>query len=247
MRGRGSGTHDELVAANYIASQLRQYGIDPAGDNGGYIQSVPTIQRKITSAPELKILPASDDPITWNYGKEFVVLFLSQTEFSGPLRKLDTDKVSSVENPKIEPGAIVLITGSDEKKETQAAFSVASAGAAAALMLTREKDLKRFDNSSGNWPRLPDRLKEESAPGLVAEMNVNVLELNKESFHVLMQTPEGAMLRFDAPSSETEGATWNAARHFSRERSFAAAIGDSVFSAPRSPRNWNTGQRRQYL
>src|ERR1700730_13787568 len=51
LQGRGSGPHDELVAATYIASELRQYGIEPAGDNGGYIQSVPSIQRKITSAP----------------------------------------------------------------------------------------------------------------------------------------------------------------------------------------------------
>src|SRR5271170_5269416 len=40
LQGRGSATHDELVAATYVASQLRQYGIDPAGDNGGYIQRV---------------------------------------------------------------------------------------------------------------------------------------------------------------------------------------------------------------
>ncbi len=40
MQGRGSGTHDELLAANYLASQLRQIGIEPAGDNGGYIQDV---------------------------------------------------------------------------------------------------------------------------------------------------------------------------------------------------------------
>ena len=32
MRGRGSGTEDELVAATYVASQLRAYGIPPAGD-----------------------------------------------------------------------------------------------------------------------------------------------------------------------------------------------------------------------
>ena len=208
MQGRGSGTHDELVTATYIASQLRQYGIDPAGDNGGYIQSVPTIQRKITSVPQLKILAArgTGEPITWNYGKEFIVSFLSQTEFSGPLRKLDTDKVSDVQNAKVEPGTVVLILGSDEKKETQAAFSVASQGAAAALMLTREKDLKRFDNASENWPRLADRFKEKPTP----DMKVNVLELNKESFNVLMQTSEGTMLHFDAPSSETEGTTWNA-------------------------------------
>src|SRR5271167_818156 len=46
MQGRGSGTHDELVTATYVASELRQYGVEPAGDNGGYIQQVPTVQRE---------------------------------------------------------------------------------------------------------------------------------------------------------------------------------------------------------
>ena len=40
LQGRGSGTHDELLAATYLASQLRQIGIEPAGDYGGYIQGV---------------------------------------------------------------------------------------------------------------------------------------------------------------------------------------------------------------
>src|SRR4051812_15009275 len=40
MRGRGSATADELRAAQYIASQLRALKIKPAGDNGGYLQTV---------------------------------------------------------------------------------------------------------------------------------------------------------------------------------------------------------------
>ena len=40
LQGRGSGTHDELVAAEYLASELRSTGVQPAGDNGGYIQNV---------------------------------------------------------------------------------------------------------------------------------------------------------------------------------------------------------------
>jgi hypothetical protein len=44
MQGRGSGTLDELRAANYLASELRQIGIAPLGDNGGangaFIQDV---------------------------------------------------------------------------------------------------------------------------------------------------------------------------------------------------------------
>ncbi|HEY6273243.1 MAG TPA: M20/M25/M40 family metallo-hydrolase [Terriglobales bacterium] len=45
LSGRGSGTHDELVAATYLASELRRIGIAPAGDNGGYIQDVTTERR----------------------------------------------------------------------------------------------------------------------------------------------------------------------------------------------------------
>lgn len=40
LRGRGSGTHDELLAAVYLASELQRIGIRPAGDNGSYIQDV---------------------------------------------------------------------------------------------------------------------------------------------------------------------------------------------------------------
>src|SRR5260221_12250594 len=37
MRGRGSATADELLAAKYIASQLKLLKIDAAGDNGGFL------------------------------------------------------------------------------------------------------------------------------------------------------------------------------------------------------------------
>jgi Zn-dependent M28 family amino/carboxypeptidase len=40
LQGRASGSHDELIAATYLASQLREIGIEPAGDEGGYIQNV---------------------------------------------------------------------------------------------------------------------------------------------------------------------------------------------------------------
>ena len=40
MKGRGSATADELVAANYIASELKRFKIEPAGDKGSYIQHV---------------------------------------------------------------------------------------------------------------------------------------------------------------------------------------------------------------
>ncbi|MGH9466438.1 MAG: M28 family peptidase [Terriglobales bacterium] len=41
LRGRGSGTRDELLAAYYIAVELHAYGIAPAGNQGSYIEIAP--------------------------------------------------------------------------------------------------------------------------------------------------------------------------------------------------------------
>jgi len=50
MRGRGSATADELRAAQYIAAQLKLLKIKPAGDNGGYLQTV-KFKRRPRGAP----------------------------------------------------------------------------------------------------------------------------------------------------------------------------------------------------
>jgi len=50
MRGRGSATADELAAAKYIASQLKALKIEPAGDNGDYLQTV-KFARRARGAP----------------------------------------------------------------------------------------------------------------------------------------------------------------------------------------------------
>jgi aminopeptidase YwaD len=203
MQGRGSGTHDELVAATYVASELQQYGIDPAGDNGSYIQLVPTIQRKITSPPQLRITPpeGTAEPIAWDYGRDFLVGGLTQTEFSGPLQKIDAN---GVEHPKIVKGAVVLILGSDQNKTKQLAYSLASEGAAAILMLADDSDIKKFQDAGEQLPKLPDRLEKDSA-----EEKFNVLELNRAPFRTLERMPEGAMVQFEARSSEKKGSTWN--------------------------------------
>lgn len=51
MRGRGSASDDELAAAKYIASQLKLLKIKPAGDNGGYLQTV-KFMRRVRGAPD---------------------------------------------------------------------------------------------------------------------------------------------------------------------------------------------------
>src|ERR1041384_4735852 len=66
MQGRGSGTNYERVAAEYIGSQFRQFGLEPAGDtdsagNKTFVQRVPLESAKVGGATE-----TSDGSATWN-------------------------------------------------------------------------------------------------------------------------------------------------------------------------------------
>ncbi|MGA6986384.1 MAG: M28 family peptidase [Terriglobales bacterium] len=206
MQGRGSGTHDELVAATYVAAELRAYGIAPAGDNGGYIQSAPLIKSKLTAPPTLEIIIKTADgaaPITWTYGKEFRVSHLTRTEFSGPLRKLDA---ADATNPrmKIDRGAVVLVTG-DPKKVRSASSAAASAGAIACLSASDQSG-RDLEAKAKNLPRLADRLEGDSS-----DMgDFDFLELSADAARTLAQAPDGSQIHFRTVSEQEKGLTWNA-------------------------------------
>ena len=202
MQGRGSGTHDELVAATYIAAELRAYGIAPAGDNGGYIQTVPLIKNTVTAPPTLEITPANGSPtITWTYGKDFLVSYLSAADFSGPLQKIDSANPAP---PKITPGAIVFVTGSPEKVRG-IAFSTSDAGATGAIVLSNKSALD-FESRARTLPRITNKLDGDSK-GIG---DFNFLELTQDAADKLAQLPDGTQIRFKAAAEREKIFTWNA-------------------------------------
>src|SRR5690242_10292267 len=106
LNGRGSTTHDELVAATYLASKLEEFGVTPAGDNGGYLQKVPLIRRKLSIPPQLRFSdPAKNEEINWKHGLEMLLLHSGPEEVSGPLQKLALGEVA----PVVHKGAFVLL------------------------------------------------------------------------------------------------------------------------------------------
>jgi hypothetical protein len=95
MQGRGSGTHDELVAAEYLASELRRAGIQPAGDNGGYIQSVSGEfefygqgKKQWNTRNVIGILPGRDAKL-----KDQVILLTAHMDHLGVGRPVDGDSI----------------------------------------------------------------------------------------------------------------------------------------------------------
>jgi Zn-dependent M28 family amino/carboxypeptidase len=95
LQGRGSGTHDELLAAVYLASELRQIGIAPAGDNGGYIQNVVTERRSRDGSTTpwntrnvIGILPGRDPEL-----KNQVILLSAHLDHLGVGKPVNGDSI----------------------------------------------------------------------------------------------------------------------------------------------------------
>ena len=203
LRGRGSATPDELVAATYIASELRAYGVEPAGDAGGYLQRATLIRRELTGPPQMTFKTPNGKSIIWHCGTEFVVPELAQENLSAPLRKIDIDQGI----PKVTPGAMVLVLGSDPKKVKRAASSLGNAGAAG-VMVVSQGAAAHFEEAARKLPKLPPHLEGETDSDLGVEFNL--LEVSAEAAKVLQDLPGDTMLHFEAPSKTEKSYTWNA-------------------------------------
>src|SRR5438128_10383859 len=212
IQGRGSGTHDELIAATYVASQLRQYGIEPAGDEGGYIQRAATMRQALSAPPELTITQPDDalaKQLNWIHGKEMLVLNLSQPEFAGPLQKLEVD--GGVE--KAKAGAIVYLLPKsaaqrDEGKLQSGAFSVLSQGAVAVLLPASAERRRHWEEAGKKLPQLPLRL--ENGPANDMGEHFNVVALSDDAQATLKELPDGTVLHFESHAAPPEkGYTWN--------------------------------------
>jgi hypothetical protein len=204
MRGRGSGTADELVAATFVAAQLRSYRIAPAGDAGGFVQRAVLRQPKLNAPPQFIVAAAGPnaEKVTWIYGKEFVVAYLTQPHFSGALRVVKADEETSQ-----VAGSIVLIVANDRGKARKKAFVMASHGAIAALIPVSAEGAGQFTKKAEQLPSLPAKI-EGSDAGLGS--NFNILEITPDAAKTLEALPQGTNLSFESSSTIEKKYTWNA-------------------------------------
>jgi len=90
LEGRGTGQRGGDIAAEYIATQFALYGLEPAGDNGSYMQKVPLVG--VTTLPEQSsfvLEPAKGSPMKLAFRDEYVVY----NETLTPLADIDADIV----------------------------------------------------------------------------------------------------------------------------------------------------------
>jgi len=69
MMGREAGTRGNVMGTDYIASEARRLGLEPAGDNGTFFQTIPLVQRGVDPAAALTV-----DGQRLAVGTDFVLL-----------------------------------------------------------------------------------------------------------------------------------------------------------------------------
>ena len=187
LNGRGSGTRDEWIAASYIASQLRRWGLEPLGDDGGYVQQV-DIERSEAAAPPV----LSYDAARLTHGKEMIVQSLAAGRVSGPLQKFQAGVAA-------RPGAVVLLP--DPRPQ-----ALGPAASGAALLLVAETPQTRAMWDGARLPSTPPLLK-----GSAATPRAGIVVLSKASHDALSALAEGTTITLDAELKPAQMShTWNA-------------------------------------
>jgi aminopeptidase YwaD len=212
LRGRGSGTPDELKAATYVGEQLKKYGVEPAGDNGTYIQKATIVQETLKAPPVLHYITPGDgipaQTINWTHGQEMLTLRLGASDFRGPLRRLDSEHPDAAQEKPLE-GAVVLLLGTDSRKIQAASFKAIKEGAIA-LLVTAGPDLQRhWEERRDHVPQLPATIGGHPA-GLTAG-TLSAFAVKPEALAKLATMPDGIMLYFEAALGKPDTSyTWNA-------------------------------------
>lgn len=69
LEGRDTGSKGYAIAADYVASQFRAIGLEPAGEKGGWFQQVPFRRASYERAPRLT-LTINGSPVRLEQGKD---------------------------------------------------------------------------------------------------------------------------------------------------------------------------------
>ena len=209
LRGRGSLTADERTAAEFVATQLKQYGIEPAGDtNGGYIQT------GVIETPQLAAPPTLTFGQTgWTHGKEFIASRSSGKAVSGPLQKLPKDYKPGGE-PAIQKGAVVfwpLDPNTDPRTWFRQIFTLVQSGATAVIIPASDANLKQWDTLAKTRPAFERMVVgAQSGEGLGGGSR-DILVVKPEAAAQLAGLADGAAIALDTKLGEPKREyTWNA-------------------------------------
>jgi Zn-dependent M28 family amino/carboxypeptidase len=197
LEGRGTGARGGDIAGQYIATQFALMGLEPAGDNGTFLQKVPMVG--LTTKPETKLtLDHDGQTVELKPGDEYV----ATAETEEPTSDVDADIVFvgyGIEAPEYKwndykdvdvKGKVLMMVVNEPPSDDPRFFQgkaltyygrwtykfeeAARKGAAAVLLIHKEGyDPYGWDVVRNSWTGEQSRLRGEEGPKLKAAVRIH--------------------------------------------------------------------------
>ena len=203
LQGRGSGTQYERIAGEYIASQLRQYGVEPAGEadaagNRTFFQSISLTKHEFAAPPVL-----SAGGLKYAHGNQVAAALLSSAQVSGPLQKLKSGDMAT-------KGSVVLLDLTENAGSPPVYAQIRmplQQGAAMVLVADSAQIRRRFAASVKEPAELPMTVGDSTGPPPLGFAG-NVVLLNEEATRGIAGLADGTQVEFkgdvvDSPAGTT--------------------------------------------
>ena len=192
LNGRGSGTRDEQIAAEYVGAQFRRLGFEPGGADGSFVQIIDIVRTAAAGKPSITVGEQS-----WTFGKEFLVGSVSSPAIAGPLQRV------AGPDARITRGAIAFIP-----EENQDLAGKAALAGAAAVLMKRNFTPEQWTAQAGRTPPLGTLIAGIPA---AAQARPTIVSLNAGAAAALAQVADGTTVRIDTPAGEAQTShTYNA-------------------------------------
>ena len=197
MQGRGSATHDEEVAATYVASEFEGYGLKTAPGMSGYIQTAELVGPQLNGQARLKagVLDAEE-------GGGFTLLRSTGLNVSGPLVKV---KFADAKNAKVARGSVVLVTDVPPGHGMEAIGAMRRTGAAM-VMVAWDAAVARSWSMMGSKTVVPLRLAESD----MLAVGSNLVALNAAQMADAVSLAEGTPVSLTVTQTKAVRETYNA-------------------------------------
>ncbi len=201
LNGRGSNSRDEWIAAAYIAAQFRQWGLEPMGDAGGFVQAAEILREQMAAPAVL-----SSGAARFTHGQEMLVSTLTGAHVAGPLVKMAEGATS------VPAGSVVLMpvpaatggaAGAGRGRGTQA-----TAGAAFLISLATDQTAEQWATAAARVISAGSRF--ATVPPTPNPARAARISVNKATYDALAAMADGTTVSLDAELRATTAHTWNA-------------------------------------
>jgi hypothetical protein len=210
LRGRGSGTEDELLAAMYVASELERAGVEPAGspvaahssDLTAFLQPVNIGTRTIIAPPQLSFT-AGDRTVNLIHGQDFYVARMSAPEISGTLQHNMAEASASAGRHGF---VLSALQGEVTQQQIRSELDALPAKAAALLLPMPARIRNRVQSNPSQLPSMAPGI--EGAAAAAGEGPI-VIYLEPVALQQLRSLPDGTSIMLKAETSDSVFETRN--------------------------------------